>query len=140
MRLPSQPPSALYPTHACPTFYLLCPAAAPAGATPFRPSAGEVFLLSALAKAGATVLTYPMLTIKTRLYTARKGDKEMQYAGIVDAAAQILRREGMWPAALTGAAQPGADPAWFVRAVQRFACTPGLDCHSWHLLANVSSS
>ena len=64
---------------------------------PARASALEVFLLSALAKAGATIVTYPMLTIKTRLYTAKKGDKEMQYAGIVDAATQILRREGEAP-------------------------------------------
>lgn len=57
-------------------------------------SALEVFVLSALAKAGATVVTYPLLTIKTRMYMARKGDKDMQYAGIADAAVQILRKEG----------------------------------------------
>ncbi|GAB4820597.1 hypothetical protein N2152v2_007643 [Parachlorella kessleri] len=66
-----------------------------AAVAPTRASALEVFLLSALAKAGATIVTYPMLTIKTRLYTAKKGDKEMQYAGIADAATQILRREGL---------------------------------------------
>eukprot|EP00887_Chlorella_sp_A99_P002640 scaffold6.g2640.t1 len=61
---------------------------------PPRPSALEVFLLSALAKAGATVLTYPLLIIKTRMYAARKGG-EMQYASIADAVRQIGAKEGL---------------------------------------------
>lgn len=61
-----------------------------------RASALEVFLLASLAKAGATVVTYPLLTIKTRMYTAKKGDADMQYRSIADAAVQIVRREGGW--------------------------------------------
>jgi solute carrier family 25 (peroxisomal adenine nucleotide transporter), member 17 len=60
-----------------------------------RPGALEVFLLSATAKAGATVLTYPMMTIKTRMMSARREDAELQYKSITDALAQILRREGV---------------------------------------------
>lgn len=62
---------------------------------PPRPSTLEVFYLSALAKAGATVLTYPMLTVKTRLFTARKGDTEMAYTSVADAIMQIARKEGV---------------------------------------------
>ena len=59
-----------------------------------RPSAAEIFVLSAIAKAGATVLTYPLLTVKTRMMSARKSDTEMQYKSIGDAIAQIARKEG----------------------------------------------
>lgn len=59
-----------------------------------RASAMEVFLLSALAKAGATVVTYPMLTVKTRMMTARRGDADMQYASVGDAVTKIWRAEG----------------------------------------------
>lgn len=59
-----------------------------------RPSALEVFLVSALAKAGATVLTYPLLTIKTRMMSARKSDADIQYRSVLDAVLQIARREG----------------------------------------------
>jgi solute carrier family 25 (peroxisomal adenine nucleotide transporter), member 17 len=60
-----------------------------------RLSAGEVFLLSAIAKAGATVLTYPLLTVKTRMMSARKSDEHMQYTSIADAILQIARKEGL---------------------------------------------
>ena len=65
------------------------------GKAPRRPSAGEVFLLSAFAKAGATILTYPLLTVKTRMMSARKTDAEMQYTSVADAIIQIARREGL---------------------------------------------
>ena len=56
-----------------------------------------VFLLSAVAKAGATLLTYPLITIKTRMYTARRGDAHAaHYASIPRAMAHILRTEGGW--------------------------------------------
>lgn len=64
-------------------------------AAPRRPSAGEVFLLSALAKAGATVMTYPMLTVKTRMMTARRGDAHLQYTSVGDAVCKIYRAEGV---------------------------------------------
>jgi adenine nucleotide transporter 17 len=60
-----------------------------------RLSAGEVFLLSAIAKAGATVLTYPLLTVKTRMMSARKSDKHMQYTSVFDAITQIATKEGL---------------------------------------------
>lgn len=60
-----------------------------------RLSAGEVFLLSAIAKAGATVLTYPLLTVKTRMMSARKSDEHMQYTSVFDAITQIATKEGL---------------------------------------------
>ncbi|KAL6767154.1 PXN1 [Auxenochlorella protothecoides x Auxenochlorella symbiontica] len=60
-----------------------------------RASALEVFILSALAKAGATVVTYPMLTVKTRMMTARRGDTDMQYSSVGDAVAKIWQTEGV---------------------------------------------
>lgn len=60
-----------------------------------RPSSLEVFLMSALAKAGATVMTYPMLTVKTRMMSARKYDEDLQYSGVTDAIVQIMKREGL---------------------------------------------
>ena len=65
------------------------------GAGQQRASAAEIFLTSALAKAGATVLTYPLLTVKTRMMSARKSDAEMQYKSVADAVAQIAKREGL---------------------------------------------
>eukprot|EP00889_Picochlorum_renovo_P008682 jgi/Picre1/35712/NNA_003172.t1 len=60
-----------------------------------RPSTLQVFLMSALAKAGATVLTYPMLTVKTRMMSARKEDADIQYASVQDAVRQIFHKEGV---------------------------------------------
>lgn len=59
-----------------------------------RPSSLQVFLTSAVAKAGATVITYPMLTVKTRMMSARKLDTDLQYSGVFDAVTQIMKREG----------------------------------------------
>lgn len=59
-----------------------------------RPSAVEIFVLSSLAKAGATVVTYPMLTVKNRMMTARRGDAHMQYNSIWDAVTKIWQAEG----------------------------------------------
>lgn len=38
-----------------------------AAAAPVKLGAGEVFLLGALAKVGATIVTYPMIVVKSRL-------------------------------------------------------------------------
>lgn len=62
---------------------------------PARPSGAATFALSALAKAGATVLTYPMLTVKTRMMTARRGDHAMAYESIPHAIVSIAKREGV---------------------------------------------
>lgn len=64
-------------------------------AAPARPSGAATFALSALAKAGATVLTYPMLTVKTRMMTARRGDTSMAYESIPHAVVSIAKREGL---------------------------------------------
>ena len=56
------------------------------------PSSLHVFFCSSVAKAGATLLTYPMLTIKTRMMSARR---DQQYNGVGDAVRSIYRREGM---------------------------------------------
>lgn len=64
------------------------------GLAPARPGALEIFALSSLAKAGATIVTYPMLTVKNRMMTARRGDAHMQYASVGDAVVKIWRAEG----------------------------------------------
>ncbi len=56
------------------------------------PSTLHVFVCSSVAKAGATLLTYPMLTIKTRMMSARR---DQQYSGVGDAVRSIYRREGV---------------------------------------------
>lgn len=65
------------------------------GKPALRPSALEIFVLSAVAKAGATIVTYPLMTVKTRMMTARKTDTDMQYTSILDAVVQISKREGV---------------------------------------------
>jgi adenine nucleotide transporter 17 len=54
-------------------------------------SAVEYFLLGALSKALATVLTYPYLTLKSRMQTGHGH----QYAGFVDGIVTIYRHEGV---------------------------------------------
>lgn len=63
--------------------------------TQARASALEVFALSALAKLGATILTYPMMTIKTRMMSARKDDIDIQYKSMAHAVVEIGEKEGM---------------------------------------------
>jgi len=62
-----------------------------------RPGVMEVFMMSAIAKTGATLVTYPLMTIKTRMMSARKeADCEMmQYKSIGDAIVKIGSREGV---------------------------------------------
>eukprot|EP00250_Pteridium_aquilinum_P003931 c14194_g1_i1 orf=218-1318(-) len=57
----------------------------------------EVFLLGAIAKLGATVTTYPLLVVKSRLQAKQEigGDKAQQYSGTLDATLKILRFEGI---------------------------------------------
>ena len=57
-----------------------------------QPSTLHVFLCSSVAKAGATLCTYPMLTIKTRMMSARRDD---QYSSVLDAVKSIHEREGL---------------------------------------------
>ncbi|KAH7548200.1 hypothetical protein ACOSP7_032429 [Xanthoceras sorbifolium] len=58
----------------------------------------EVFLLGALAKLGATVLTYPLLVVKARLQAKQvtTGDKRHHYKGTLDAILKMLRYEGFY--------------------------------------------
>ncbi|KAG0558065.1 hypothetical protein KC19_10G002000 [Ceratodon purpureus] len=59
-------------------------------------SASEVFLLGAIAKLGATVVTYPLLVVKSRLQAKQEiGDKYLQYSGTLDAIVEMLRFEGV---------------------------------------------
>eukprot|EP00899_Mesostigma_viride_P018986 jgi/Mesvir1/27089/Mv20774-RA.1 len=53
----------------------------------------EVFVTAAIAKLGATVITYPMLLVKSRLQA--KQDATRQYAGTMDALVKIARAEGL---------------------------------------------
>ncbi|EFJ47224.1 hypothetical protein VOLCADRAFT_44148, partial [Volvox carteri f. nagariensis] len=65
------------------------------GSTP-RLGTGDVFLLTALAKLGATLVTYPMLLIKSRLQAMNSSTAhEARYSGVLDAGVAILRREGL---------------------------------------------
>lgn len=56
-------------------------------------SAWEIFLIGALAKLGATVVTYPLLVVKARLQ-ARSTDPSAKYSGTLDALARIIMEEG----------------------------------------------
>lgn len=60
------------------------------------PIALEIFLLGAVAKLGATVATYPLLVIKSRLQAKQDigADKRHQYKGTLDAMMKIIRYEG----------------------------------------------
>lgn len=57
----------------------------------------EVFLLGALAKLGATVVTYPLLVVKARLQAKQAigVDKKHQYKGTLDAILKMIRYEGV---------------------------------------------
>ncbi|KAE8671903.1 Peroxisomal nicotinamide adenine dinucleotide carrier [Hibiscus syriacus] len=56
----------------------------------------EIFLLGALAKLGATVVTYPLLVVKSRLQAKQltTGDKRHRYKGTLDAIIKMIRYEG----------------------------------------------
>ncbi|KAJ6317754.1 hypothetical protein OIU76_013320 [Salix suchowensis] len=56
----------------------------------------EIFLLGALAKLGATVVTYPLLVVKSRLQAKQitTGDKRHHYEGTLDAILKMIRYEG----------------------------------------------
>lgn len=56
----------------------------------------DIFVLSALAKIGATLVTYPLLVVKNRLQAInRHTEAEMQYSGVVDAVKRMLADEGI---------------------------------------------
>ncbi|XP_011040997.1 PREDICTED: peroxisomal nicotinamide adenine dinucleotide carrier-like isoform X2 [Populus euphratica] len=59
-------------------------------------SALEIFLLGALANLGATVVTYPLLVVKSRLQAKQitNGDKRHHYEGSLDAILKTIRYEG----------------------------------------------
>ncbi|KAF5453641.1 hypothetical protein F2P56_028532 [Juglans regia] len=58
----------------------------------------EIFLLGALAKLGATVVTYPLLVVKSRLQAKQvsTGDKRHHYKGTSDAILKMIRYEGFY--------------------------------------------
>ncbi|BBG98039.1 Mitochondrial substrate carrier family protein [Prunus dulcis] len=58
----------------------------------------EIFLLGALAKLGATVMTYPLLVVKSRLQAKQvtTGDKRHHYKGTSDAILKMIRYEGLY--------------------------------------------
>lgn len=58
----------------------------------------EIFLLGALAKLGATVVTYPLLVVKSRLQAKQVtgGDRRHQYRGTLDAILKMIRYEGVY--------------------------------------------
>lgn len=67
-----------------------------AGGQAARLRVTDVFLVSAAAKIGATLLTYPMLVIKNRLQSINRHTvADMQYRGVMHAVDCILRGEGL---------------------------------------------
>ncbi|KAJ1426399.1 Mitochondrial substrate/solute carrier [Sesbania bispinosa] len=58
----------------------------------------EIFLLGALAKLGATVVTYPLLVVKARLQArqVKNADKRHHYKGTWDAIIKMIRYEGLY--------------------------------------------
>ncbi|TQD84666.1 hypothetical protein C1H46_029754 [Malus baccata] len=58
----------------------------------------EIFSLGALAKLGATVVTYPLLVVKSRLQAKQvtNGDKRQHYKGTSDAILKMIRYEGLY--------------------------------------------
>lgn len=60
-------------------------------------SAWEVFLLGALAKLGATLATYPLLVVKSRLQAKQEigGNTSLRYSGTIDAIVKMIRYEGL---------------------------------------------
>uniref|UniRef100_A0A7C8ZDL7 Peroxisomal nicotinamide adenine dinucleotide carrier n=1 Tax=Opuntia streptacantha TaxID=393608 RepID=A0A7C8ZDL7_OPUST len=57
----------------------------------------EIFLLSAVAKLGATVVTYPLLVVKSRLQAKQRigADKRHHYKGTMDAITKMIEYEGL---------------------------------------------
>ena len=59
-------------------------------------SAWEVFAAASVAKLGATVVTYPILLVKSRLQSQSKGtEPSMRYDGALDAIRRIAAEEGV---------------------------------------------
>ncbi|KAF3433517.1 hypothetical protein FNV43_RR24619 [Rhamnella rubrinervis] len=58
----------------------------------------EIFFLGALAKLGATVVTYPLLVVKSRLQAKQHttGDKRHHYKGTLDAILKMIHYEGFY--------------------------------------------
>ncbi|RZC63869.1 hypothetical protein C5167_025643 [Papaver somniferum] len=56
------------------------------------------FLLGAAAKLGATVMTYPLLVVKSRLQAKQVtgGDKNLHYKGTLDAIMKMIQYEGLY--------------------------------------------
>ncbi|KAK9100619.1 hypothetical protein Scep_024049 [Stephania cephalantha] len=57
----------------------------------------EVFFFGALAKLGATVATYPLLVVKSRLQAKQEtgGNVALKYTGTLDAIVKMIRFEGL---------------------------------------------
>lgn len=89
-----------------------------------KAGAGEFFVMSALAKLGATVLTYPILLVKQRLQAASKHTHaDLKYSGTYDAVRTIWQKEG--EAMLHGAALLCQG----VHASEQHACRGILNVH-----------
>ncbi|KAL3828847.1 hypothetical protein ACJIZ3_017649 [Penstemon smallii] len=57
----------------------------------------EIFIVGALAKLGATVSTYPLLVVKSRLQAKQEigGNVALRYSGTLDAITKMIRYEGL---------------------------------------------
>lgn len=52
------------------------------------------FLNGAIAKLGATIITYPLQLIKSRMQAASRDDASLRYTGILHAVSCILQEDG----------------------------------------------
>lgn len=65
------------------------------GKGPVRSTAAETFVISALAKLGATLTTYPLQVVKSRLQNVSKHSaSDRNYTGTGDAIVRIYQTEG----------------------------------------------
>ncbi|KAI9218839.1 mitochondrial carrier domain-containing protein [Blastocladiella britannica] len=65
----------------------------------YKLSAGEVFMLGAMSKTLATVITYPYIMAKTRVQwkppAAHANNPDLQYKGAIDVLQKVLKAEGL---------------------------------------------
>ncbi|KAK6145040.1 hypothetical protein DH2020_021860 [Rehmannia glutinosa] len=64
---------------------------------PTNIKAMEIFLVGAVAKLGATISTYPLLVVKSRLQAKQEigGNISLRYSGTIDAIIKMIRYEGL---------------------------------------------
>jgi len=78
-------------------------------------SSGQVFLLAAIGKVAATIVTYPYIVIKTRLQAHRRNDKEVKSGEVVRHEGEAAIGKGIWNSMVTIYREEG--PTGFYRGM-----------------------